>query len=107
MDSTISRLVPIVDVTGFQQSKIHSSSVTKIRFLELKKLPQHKLMGTEHQFNHGRPKHMRKKTPASQKGKFFVKRKPNKKHHKVFTQFMKPPGHKQEKTKATILEPVS
>ena len=91
-DPTVSRLYPLgVDWLLAEQEQF--SSATTLRFVDLDGLPQDNTFGplNARSLTDIRPI-ARELTPPARKVKFLAENKPNNKHHKLYSQFSKPPG---------------
>ena len=99
--------------TGYWQSKKTSAPPSRSGlFVGLDRLPQDNTMGplNTRSLTDNR-RRARELIPPLQKGKFATEKKPNNKHHKMYWQFVKPPGqlpreYLREDPRATLMEGV-
>ena len=90
---TVSRLYRIPGVDWLLAEQEQFSSTTTLRHADLNGLPQDNTFGplNTRSLTDVRQR-ARELTPPARKGKFQAENKPNKKHHKMYRQFAKPPG---------------
>ena len=90
---TVSRFYRLPGVDWLIVGEEQFSSATTLRYVDLNGLPQDNTFGplNTRSLTDVR-RRARELTPPARKGKFLVENKPNKKHHKMYRQFDKPPG---------------
>ena len=102
---TVSRLYRIPGVDWLLAEQEQFSSTTTLRHADLSGLPQDNTFGPLNTRSLTDVcQRVRELTPPARKGKFQTDSKPNKKHHKMYRKFAKPPGQTPGEYSKTTLE---